>query len=88
MEEINMKTVFGSLRDKINDIGIRVKEVRKKRGLTQQELAFYLLTDKCLISELERGHCNNITALTLIKIAEVLEVDVDYLFSGNKSTKL
>lgn len=82
MEEVNMVIISKELRAKIQEIGSRVKEVRKKRGLTQQELAFYLLTDKCLISELERGHCNNITTLTLIKLADVLEVSVDYLFSG------
>lgn len=50
--------------------------------MTQQDLAFYSFSDKCLISEIERGACSNITLFTIFKIAKVLGVTEDYLFTG------
>lgn len=62
--------------------GKRIKEMRKKRGLTQTELASKLLgidTDrgKSKISEYEHG--KNLTLKNIQELAKALECDPDYL---------
>lgn len=59
-------------------IGKKVKELRDKRKLTQLHLAIDLETDKCMISAIERGVYNNITILTLSKLAEYFSVEIEY----------
>lgn len=80
MEEIDLKKVSNILEEKIIYIGENIRKRRIKAGITQQTLAFYILSDKGVISNLERGSCNNITVHTLIKIAEAFKVDVNDLF--------
>lgn len=80
MEEIDLKRVSELLEEKIILIGENVRRLRVEANVTQQTLAFYILSDKGVISNLERGNCNNITVHTLIKIAEVFQIDVDDLF--------
>lgn len=80
MQEIDLKKVSVLLHEKIGEIGDNIKQRRINLGMTQQTLAFYILTDKCVISNLERGSCTNISVHTLIKIAEVFDIDVNELF--------
>ena len=66
----------------LNVSGERIKEMRKKRGLTQTELASKLLgidTDrgKSKISEYEHG--KNLTLKNIQELAKALECDPDYL---------
>lgn len=79
MEEINLEKVSKILESKMLLIGSNVRMLRKKAGITQQSLAFYILTDKCVISNLERGNCRNITLNTLVKVSDVLGIDVSVL---------
>lgn len=79
MKEIDLKRVSKLLQEKIVQIGNNVKQKRGELGMTQQSLAFYILTDKCVISNLERGNCTNVSVHTLIKIAEAFDIDVDDL---------
>jgi DNA-binding XRE family transcriptional regulator len=81
-DEINKSEICIRVTLKISDIGKRIKVERTKQKLTQQDLAFYCFADKCLISELERGISNNMTLFTLFKIATVLGITEDYLFTG------
>jgi transcriptional regulator with XRE-family HTH domain len=53
--------------------GEQLKELRNKRGLTQEELATDCGLDRTYISMLERG-LRQPTLATLFKIAEVLNV--------------
>lgn len=80
MEEMDLRRVSALLEEKIILIGENVYQLRKKAGITQQTLAFYILSDKGVICNIERGKCNNITVHTLVKIAEVFKVSVDDLF--------
>lgn len=82
MYEIKKAEITVNVSVKIKNIGIRIREHRKEKNMTQQDLAFYSFSDKCLISEIERGACSNITLFTLFKIASVLNVTEDYLFTG------
>ena len=51
-------------------IGIMLKELRKKEGMTQEELATRLQTKKSVISRME-NHAEDIRLSTLEKVAEV-----------------
>jgi len=56
-----------------------VKEWRKKRGLTQEQVAGRLDTDKGVISKLENGG-QRLTAEWIFGIAEALDIDPEQLF--------
>lgn len=51
-------------------IGFMLKELRKKAGMTQEELALRLKTKKSVISRME-NHAEDIRLSTLGKVAEV-----------------
>lgn len=74
--------MYKQVATKTVEIGIRVRDSRKEKNMTQQDLAFYSFSDKKLISDIERGVSKNITLVTLFKIAKVLEITEDYLFTG------
>lgn len=80
MEEIDLKRVSELLEEKIILIGENIRRHRIKAGVTQQTLAFYILTDKCMISNIETGRCTNINIHMLTKLAEAFGVTVDDLF--------
>ncbi|MFB5649393.1 helix-turn-helix domain-containing protein [Leptospira wolffii] len=52
-------------------IGLYLKELRIKKGYTQEELAFRLNTKKSVISRME-NHAEDIRLSTLEKVARVL----------------
>lgn len=81
-DEINKLEISRKVLEKIIDIGIRIKSERLKQNMTQQDLAYYCFSDKCIISEIERGSSKNMTFTTLFKIATVLEITEDFLFTG------
>lgn len=60
-------------------IGIRIREVRTMRNLTQYELADRCKINRNYIGMLERGE-RNPTYLTLLKIAKGCEVNICELF--------
>lgn len=78
--EIDKAKVAADTRLAIIKIGDVMRRKRKEMGLTQQHLAFLMFTDKCLISEIERGQYKNITISTLIKLASVLKIEVKDFF--------
>ncbi len=82
MEEINKSEICKRVKSKMLKIGSHIKCLRKEHNLTQQDLAFYIFSDKSLISELERGNAKNITVSTLMKISDVFNIAVDDLFNG------
>lgn len=55
----------------------RVAEIRKERGLTQQELADKIYVDKRTISRIENG--TYFTLENLIRISTVFGVSLDYI---------
>jgi transcriptional regulator with XRE-family HTH domain len=59
----------------------RIYELRKERGITQEELAFRSGLHKNYISDAERG-TRNITIKALEKFAKGLEVDPSELFNS------
>ncbi|MBI3379452.1 helix-turn-helix transcriptional regulator [Candidatus Gottesmanbacteria bacterium] len=68
-----MATIFGKL-------GIRIKDLRKKAGLSQEELAERAKLDLTSISEIESG-LRNPSVKTIHKIALALKVTLKDLLS-------
>ena len=61
-------------------IGQRIHHARRRRGLTQKELAEQAGTSFAVISRLEMGH-QSVSAERLAAIARVLDLSLDYLCS-------
>jgi len=70
----------------MNDLGKRIKELRKQNKLSQIELAKKINISK---SQIIRYESKNVQppANTLNKLAEVLNTTVDFLLNGNSDEK-
>lgn len=64
-------------------IGKRVKEVRTEKGISQAELAEKCKTSAQYLSQIENGR-KQASLQTLVSVAEVLEVSLNELLSGNQ----
>lgn len=62
------------------DMGYRIKEIREKRGMTQEELAEKSGVSRTTISALENGTERATMTKTLINLAKALGVTVDAIF--------
>ena len=60
--------------------GERVRELRKEKGLSQEQLAFKANLHRTYIGMIERAE-KNITLINIEKLAKALEVKVRELFS-------
>lgn len=65
----------------LREIGERICEIRKKRRLTQEELAEKMDVSIQMISNLERGK-KAIRPENIVKLCEVLEVSTEYVLRG------
>ena len=65
-------------RERLKELGRRIRAIRLQCGLTQVELAIKCEFDRNYIGMLERGE-RNPTYLTLCKMAEHLEMNVSDL---------
>lgn len=63
--------------------GKNLKELRIKRGLSQEELAELANVHRTYISFLERG-LRNPSLLKIEKLANVLDVPYDFFFRGEE----
>lgn len=61
--------------------GERVREIRKEKGLSQEELAHKADLHRTYIGMIERAE-KNITLLNIEKIANALEVNIKELING------
>ncbi len=68
-----------------NDIkarfGQRLREIRQKKGLSQEELAFLAGLHRTYVSSAERGQ-RNVSLVNIEKLARALEVDITEMFRG------
>jgi len=63
--------------------GLRVKELRVEREITQEDLAFKIGVDRSYMGFVERGE-RNPTLGKIIKIAKALDISLSELFRGIK----
>lgn len=61
------------------EIGAKVREARKKAGLTLRELASAAQISASMLSQIENGRTNS-SVQTLYNLAALLEVPMDYFF--------
>ncbi len=61
------------------NLGTRIRELRLKKGMTQNELAIHCNFEKASMSRIESGK-TNITVLTLKKISKELGFDIIEFF--------
>lgn len=59
--------------------GERVRELRKEKGLSQEELSYKADLHRTYIGMIERAE-KNITLINIEKIAKALDVDIKKLF--------
>lgn len=69
-------------------IGKRVRKTREKQDLSISKLSELAGVTREYISRLERGERKVICAVSLFKIATVLEVSTNHLISGNDDTNI
>lgn len=72
-ENVNMQ-----MKDRLKNIGIRIKSERLRRGLSQEELAEKCEISRNAISLIETGKMNP-TIIRVLDIAQVLGVDINSL---------
>lgn len=63
--------------------GEKVRELRKEKGLSQEELSFKADLHRTYIGMIERAE-KNITLLNIEKIAKALSVEIKELLNGQK----
>ncbi len=63
-------------------VGLRIKELRKSLGLTQESLAFKADMDKTYLNEVENGK-RNVSLVNLEKIILALETTFALFFQEN-----
>lgn len=64
----------------VSSFGKRTRELRKKAGLSQEELALRAGLDRSYVGQVERGECN-VTVLNIYKLATGLKVEPSDLLS-------
>jgi transcriptional regulator with XRE-family HTH domain len=67
--------------DLLTKLGNRIRAIRKKKGMSQNELALECDFEKASMSRIEAGLANP-TARTLFKISRALDVPMAELFKG------
>ena len=65
------------------EMGSRIREVRRERGWTQDQLANAVGVSRSAVAQWETGRAGQVTT-HLTRIAEVLEVGVEYLMYGDE----
>jgi len=59
----------------LKKLGLQIRELRKTKSLSQESMALQAGIDRSYMGSIERGE-RNVSFLTLVKIAKVLECDI------------
>ena len=62
-------------------LGIRIKELRTEKGISQEKFADLVGIDRTYLSSVEKGE-RNISLDNICKIAKGFEISVEKLFKG------
>jgi DNA-binding XRE family transcriptional regulator len=66
------------VKGKLIELGLRVRELREGKGLSQTELAYKIGKDQPSINRLEKGRVNP-SVIYLLQICEGLEITIEEL---------
>lgn len=61
------------------EVGAKIREIRKEKGISQEKLALLAELDRTYITSVERGK-RNISIINLEKIAKALNVKIGAFF--------
>ena len=70
----------------LNSLGEKIRRLRKEKGLTIEQLAEQADSGKGYIWELENHGNRKPSAEKLVKIAVILNVDIEFLLDNSKHT--
>ncbi len=76
-----------------NDMGVRLKELRISRGLTQEEVGKVIGVQKAAIQKYEKGDVKNLKRTSVEKLSKFYNVPASYIMcldedETNKQTEL
>jgi transcriptional regulator with XRE-family HTH domain len=77
----SMEKINSDNKEYLKKIGSRIKQIRTSQDITQTELGYQCDIERPNIARIESGG-NNLTVLTLRKIADALKVDVIDILSN------
>ena len=63
-------------------MGLRIRDVRREKGWTQDQLASAVGVSRSAVAQWETGRAGQVTT-NLTRIADVLEVGVEYIMYGD-----
>jgi len=63
-------------------IGLRLRELRTAKGLSQEKFSFECELDRTYIASIEQGK-RNVSAVNIEKIAKALDMSVSDFFNSN-----
>jgi DNA-binding XRE family transcriptional regulator len=69
-------------KETIKIIGNNVKKLRRENNLTQSVVAFYIGSDKSLISNLETGYIDNLTLFSISKLVTLFNITIEELLKN------
>jgi len=70
----------------LKKLGNNLRRIRKERGLSMETLANETEIEYRQIGRIERGEVNT-TIISLLRIAEILKVEIKIFFEFDKETK-
>lgn len=76
---MELQSSNGRCGSQLDSFGERVRELRHRKGLSQNSLAARAGLDRTYLSEIERGR-KNLSLVKIVKIATALDVEVTDLF--------
>ena len=69
-----------------HQFGDKIRKIRERKGITLKEVAAKISVSESLVSQIERNKVSP-SVDTLIAIADVLNIDLEYLFKDYKKQK-
>lgn len=69
-------------------IGKRIKAIRKKNNLSQEEFAHRIHTSQSNLSKMENGKINELSVDSLLLIAKEFDISIEYLFTAKENNIL
>lgn len=70
-----------------NNLGLRIKQLRERRGLSQEKLAVLLCVSRVSLSQIENGQ-RKLTAEEINKLAKIFNISCDVLLNPKRDVQV